>query len=207
MTPDRADQRRIADAHRFRYDGTMEQNTKPKAGLSIVALVFASLFFVPLFPLVGVILGVVALATRRARTMALVAVCLGAVFTLLSVGVAAISISFFRQLAAGAKRAEANRELQAIARQLRELDEEQWQRLPDSAWTPPGEACARPDHKLPDDGSAWQVAPWTTLRFDIREPHFYQYRLRRDGDGVVIEARADIECKGRTSQVQTRVTR
>jgi hypothetical protein len=185
----------------------MEPKRKPKAGLSLVALAFASLFWVPLLPLVGMILGGIALATRRARTPALIAVCLGGAITVVSGVVGAVSISAFRRAAEGARIAEANMQISAIAKGLRELDEPAWRALADADWTPAGPVCVRRDHRLADDGSAWQVAPWSTLGFAMQEPHVYQYRLRRDGDAFVVEARADLDCQGRISEVSARVVR
>ena len=67
----------------------------------------SALFFLPIVPLVGLVLGIVALTTGRSKPISIVAICLGAFFTLMMGVYAAIAIPAFMKFTERAKEAEA----------------------------------------------------------------------------------------------------
>jgi hypothetical protein len=175
--------------------------TKKGNGLAITALVLSALFFLPIIPLVGAVLGIIALTTGRSKPMSIVAICLGAFFTLMMGVYAAIAIPAFMKYIEGAKRAEANANLSALANAAAGLDEKQAAELPDADWTPPGSACAQADHKYAVDAAQWEREPWKTLGFRLERKHYFQYRVARVSGGFRVEARADLRCDGHMTQV------
>jgi hypothetical protein len=180
--------------------------TKKGNGLAITALVLSALFFLPLVPLVGVILGIVALTTGRSKPISIVAICLGAFFTLTMGLYAAIAIPAFMKYVKRSQALEARATVRNIATTLRAADSHQWAALPDSEWTPAGSVCAQPEHKLPADPAAWQVEPWKTLGFSLDGASRYQYRVARESQGFRVDARGDLDCNGVTSLFTAHVT-
>ena len=176
-------------------------STKKGNGLAITALVLSALFFLPIVPLVGLVLGIVALATGRSKAISIVAICLGGFFTLMMGVYAAIAIPAFMKFVERAKQAEANASLSALANAAAGLDEKQAAQLPEADWTPPASACAQPDHKYAADAALWQAEPWRTLRFQPPPRHYFQYRAVRVSGGFRFEARADLRCDGHVTQV------
>ncbi len=173
-------------------------------GLGVTAVVCASLFFLPVVPLIGLVLGIITLATGRSRALGIVSVCLGAFFTLFAGILAAIAIPAFVKYTRRAKTIEATMNTRRIGDLLLTLPNEQWAQLPDSDWTPPSRAC--PEEQYTAVVGAWRQPPWSALGFSLDGTFSYQYRLRHDGQGFVIEAQADLDCNGVTSHFQRRVT-
>ena len=62
----------------------MTEAKKKGNGLAITALVLSSVFFLPIIPFFGLVLGIIALTTGRSKPMSIVAICLGAFFTLMT---------------------------------------------------------------------------------------------------------------------------
>src|SRR3954469_4537592 len=153
-----------------------ETQQKRGNGLAITALVLSAMFFLPIIPLIGLVLGIVALATRRSRPMSIVAICLGAFFTLMMGVYAAIAIPAFMKYVERARSEEGRSNLTALSNAADAPDEKQASALPDADWTPSGSACAHPDHKFPVDAAAWEREPWHTLEFRVEEPGYFQYR-------------------------------
>lgn len=170
-------------------------------GLAITALVLSALFFLPIVPLIGLVLGIIALATGRSKPMSIIAICLGSFFTLMMGVYAAIAIPAFMKFVDGARRAEANANLSALANAAAGLDEQQAAQLPDADWTPAGSACAQADHKYAVDAAIWEREPWHTLGFRMERPHYFQYRVARVSGGFRVEARADLKCDGHVTQL------
>jgi disulfide bond formation protein DsbB len=176
------------------------ETAKPKGnGLAITALVLSAVFFLPIIPFFGLVLGIIALVTGRSKPMSIVAICLGAFFTLMTGLYAAIAIPAFMKYMQRAKSVEATMNTRAIANDVAQLSAQQWSALAESDWTPAGSACAQPQHKFAADAAAWQREPWSTLGFSVATPHYYQYRLKRDAQGFVVEARGDLDCDGKFS--------
>jgi hypothetical protein len=176
--------------------------TKKGNGLAITALVFSALFFLPVVPLVGLILGIIALATGRSKPISIVAICLGSFGVLLTV----IAANGFFTYLKRAKAMEARVAVSQIATALRAAEAQQWAALPDSDWTPAGSVCAQPEHKLAADPAAWQVEPWKTLGFSLDGASRYQYRVTREAQGFRVQARGDLDCDGVTSSFTMHVT-
>ena len=175
--------------------------TKKGNALAITALVLSALFFLPLVPLIGLVLGIVALATGRSKSISIVAVCLGAFFTLMMGVYAAIAIPAFLKFIDRAKRAEATSSLSALAHAAAALDENQASELPDADWTPAASACTQPSHKYTVDAADWQREPWKTLQFQPVAPFYFQYRALRVSGGFRFEARADLKCDGHFTEL------
>jgi hypothetical protein len=174
-------------------------------GLGITAVVFAALFFIPLAPLIGLILGIVTLATRRNKTLGIVAVCLGGFFTLFLGVEVAIAIPAFMRYVRRSKTVEATMNLRRIGDGVLALDATQWPKLSDSDWTPAQSPCTQPAGKFAPNASLWQVDPWKAIGFSVDDPAYYQYRLRRNGQGFVIEAQGDLDCDGVLSHFSRQV--
>lgn len=170
-------------------------------GLAITALVLSAMFFLPIIPLFGLVLGIIAIATGRSKPMSIVAICLGGFFTLMTGIYAAVAIPAFLKYVERSKTVEARVHLTSLATAAAALDEKQAAELPDADWTPAGNACAQPDHKYAVDAAAWQREPWRTLGFSIDRPHFFQYRATRVGGGFRFEARADLRCNGHVTEL------
>jgi hypothetical protein len=173
--------------------------TKKGNGLAITALVLSSVFFLPIIPLFGLVLGIIALTTGRSKPMSIVAICLGAFFTLMTGLYAAIAIPAFMKYIRRSKTMEARMNTRTLANAVAALDAAQWSKLADSDWTPATSACGQPNDRYAADPKAFAGEPWATLGFGVSEPHYYQYRLRRAGDGFVAEARGDLDCDGKFS--------
>ena len=179
---------------------------KKKDSLSVVALVLASLFFVPLAPLVGLVLGIVALSTRRNKTLGILAVCIGGFFTLF-VGIEiAIAVPAFMKYKQRVKTIEAIRNTKLLGQEISALSAQQWASLPDSEWTPRESACTLPTKMFAYDAARWSAAPWSTLDFEVMGPSRYQYRVQREAQGFVVEAQTDLECNGKVERLLRHVT-
>jgi type II secretory pathway pseudopilin PulG len=175
----------------------------PASGLAIAALVLACVFFIPLVPLVGLILALVALvkAPPGGRTLPIVALCIGGASLLLNLSVcAALAIpSYMRYI----RRAKTNEAVTSLGRlesglQAYRLEHGAWPPLAD--WTPPGRACDQPDRKFPAARAPWRGSPWRELPFSMNGPHYYQYRIADLGGGrIAVEARGDLDCDGEFS--------
>jgi hypothetical protein len=168
-------------------------------GLAITALVLSSVFFLPIIPLFGLILGIIAISTGRSKPMSIVAICLGAFFTLMTGLYAAIAIPAFMKYIRRSKTVEATMNTRRLSDAVAQLSAQQWAQLADSDWTPAGSACGQPNGKLAADPAAWQREPWTTLGFGVTDARYYQYRVQRAADGFIVEARGDLDCDGKFS--------
>jgi type IV pilus assembly protein PilA len=174
-------------------------------GLAVTGVVFASLFFLPIIPLVGLILGIVTLATGRNKTLGIVAICLGGFFTMF-VGIeAAIAIPAFMKYVRRSKTVEATMNVRRLATAVAVLPPDEAAKLSSSEWTPPGRACDGVGGKFGVDASLWNAEPWKTLDFAVETPAYYQYRVRRDGDGFTVEAQGDLDCDGIFSHFERHV--
>ena len=167
--------------------------------LAITALVFSALFFLPGANFVGIILGIIALATGRSKTISIVAICLGAFMVFMTGIYAAIAIPAFMKYVRRSKTVEASMNTRAIGSAIAALPAVEWAKLTESDWTPPGTACGQPRDKFPADAAAFAAEPWQTLGFQVAEAHYYQYRVRRNDHGFVVEARGDLDCDGKFS--------
>jgi hypothetical protein len=168
-------------------------------GLAITALVLSAMFFLPIIPFFGLVLGIVALATGRSKPISIVAVCLGAFFSLMTFVYAAIAIPAFMKYIRRSKTVEASMNTRRMADAVAQLSAQQWSALADSDWTPAGSACGQPGDKFPANASAFAGEPWATIGFSVSDPHYYQYRVKRDAGGFVVEARGDLDCDGKFS--------
>jgi len=57
-------------------------------------------------------------------------------------------------------------------------------------WTPaepPGEAKYAPNPAL------WSIPPWSAIGFSMLDPHFYRYRIVREGDTATCQAEGDLD--------------
>ncbi|HEX8950549.1 MAG TPA: DUF4190 domain-containing protein, partial [Polyangia bacterium] len=169
------------------------QQKKKGNGLAIAALVLSSVFFLPIIPFFGLVLGIVALTTGRSKPMSIVAICLGGFFTLMTGVYAAVAVPAFMKYIRRSKTVEATMNTRTLADAVMRLDAAAWSKLAESDWTPAASACGQPGDRYAADASAFSGEPWATLGFSVAEPHYYQYRLRRDAGGFVVEARGDLD--------------
>ena len=86
-----------------------------------------------------------------------------------------------------------------IATAVAQMSAQDWSSLSESDWTPAGSACGQPNNKFPANAAAFSGPPWSTIGFTIDTPHYYQYRLQRNANGFVAEARGDLDCDGKFS--------
>ncbi len=186
---------------------------RPSASLAIVALVLSCLFFIPLAPLVGLILGIIALVkTARLggspRTIAIIAVCLGPIFTFFNVGMcSAIAIPAFMKYVRRSKTVEATMNTRRLADMTVSYWEQHGQAPPTSDWTPAESPCGQPGDKYAPNPAHWRASPWAELGFSVDDPHYYQYRVVRDPDGkLAVEAQGNLDCDDVLSLFRREVT-
>lgn len=184
-------------------------HTPPKtSGMAIAALVLSLLFCVPFAPLIGLILGIVALTkinkSRGALTgmgLAIAAIGISAVTMVVGIGMmVAIAIPNFMRFQARAKEAEAKVTLtQLRIATMAHVAEHGSFPSSDGAWAPtamcPKEGCKGGEPE-------WQKEPWTTLQvgFEAGEKHYFQYRYEVQGEGkdatLTITAQGDPDNDG-----------
>jgi type IV pilus assembly protein PilA len=194
-------------------------------GIAITGLVFSCLFFIPIIPLVGGILGIIAVAAAppgRPKGAAIMAIVLGFTFGLGGGCTAAIAIPAFIKYIRRSKTVEAQMNTRMIfddavvyyeAEQVGSDGKVFSHRFPPSTdWTPAEGACGYPGQKIPPSATAWQTPAWHALRFSVDDPSYFQYRFRaltgdgsHPGDEAIAEARADLNCDGIYSQFERRL--
>lgn len=66
--------------------------------------------------------------------------------------------------------------------------------------TPATDCCKGSGGKCAVDANAWKVVPWSTLEFEIDEPHIFRYSYEGAADGKSFTATAvgDLDCSGKT---------
>jgi hypothetical protein len=189
----------------------LEQDQKQSNTLPITALILSCLICVPLLPLVGLVLGIVAL-TKSRRTpqaggtwLAIVAIVCGLFGTVFSAGIgAAMAIPAFIGYIRQAKIAEAEQSLERIVRSAESAaaaaetkGAEADRRLPPSApLTPPFRCCEQADGRCPPEPSLWEHPSWHALGFFPAESHYYQYEFVSDGQSFTARALGDLDCDG-----------
>jgi hypothetical protein len=178
---------------------TEQQPPKKGGALGVVALIFSALFFVPFAPILGLILGIVALVTAppNKKTVPIVAVCIAPVTLFLLQGMmAAIAIPAFLKYIRRSKTMEARMTVRSVADAVAMRAGEGGSLPTETDWAPPGRACDHPNGKFPPSASeAFRADPWRALGVEP-QVSYYQLRLRRDGNGVAVEARGDLDCDG-----------
>jgi hypothetical protein len=181
-------------------------DTPQTSKLAIAALVFSLLFCVPLAPLIGLILGIVALTKisdsqgrLQGRGLAIAAIATGAVMLFFGTGIMlAIAIPNFIHFQMRAKQSEARASLRAMQTGLQALAD---RGAPegDTGWVP-ASPC-KPKCTL--DETLWDKPPWSDLSFRPAGDHHYQYRYTYEGAGqparIVISAKADLDQDGEES--------
>lgn len=185
------------------------------SGLAITAFVLSLLFFLPLLPLIGSILGIVATVRLSSRKhlggmgLAIAAIPVGVVVVFFLQGMlAAIAIPAFVKYIRKSKAIEATESLDKIRAGLRAYAradhfDQQGNLLPKAVpvgvtdWTPPHACCRWEGRRCVPKAADWQKKPWPQLHFGLSEPHYFQYRYAsRDGKRFFVEARADLNCDG-----------
>jgi len=174
------------------------------SGLAIFALVMSCLFFIPFAPLIGLVLGIVALAKARPgepRGLAIAAIAVGPVSFLFLQGIcAAVAIPAFMKYTRRAKTME-------VTLNVRRLSDAAFAyytdngKLPQTTdWTPAGNACGQPGNRFAPDPAQLDRSPWRELHFSVDTPSHYQYRITMLGENdAAVEARGDLDCDGEFS--------
>lgn len=199
---------------------------KPKMStLAVIAFVFSLLFFLPFVPLIGAILGIVALVRASSRPhlggkgLAIAAIPTGVVvFLVIQAMMAAIAIPAFVKYLRKSKSIEATESLDKIkvgAKAFAQADhyDSSGTLLPpgfpvgDTGWTPKNRCCEGVRGKCQPDPATWVRPLWRALQFQQTIPHYYQYRYRGTRSGFVAEARGDLDCDNIFSRYTIRGTR
>ncbi|HZS42525.1 MAG TPA: DUF4190 domain-containing protein [Polyangia bacterium] len=181
------------------------------SGLAIFALVMSCLFFIPFAPLIGLVLGIVALVRARPgqpRAVAIAAVAVGPVsFFFLQAMCAAVAIPAFMKYVRRSKTVEATLNVRRLADDANVYYVDNAKLPPAVDWTPAGEPCGNGRPTFAVDPAAWQRSPWSELHFSLDAPHHYQYRIVSEApDRIAIEARGDLDCDGEFSLFRREVT-
>lgn len=209
--------------HPYRQAAPQPLQRPPKtSALAIVAFVLACLFFIPLAPLIGGILGIAAtvrVASRRDRLggmgLAVAAIPVGfACFLFLQGILAAVAIPSFIRYVRVSKAAEAREVLDQVRRGATEfIHSERYddagtlqpRRFPagNTGWVPALPCCqhaAGSACRATSGSGDWDGDPWRALGFRREGRHYYQVRYASSGEGATarfeVEARADLDCDG-----------
>jgi hypothetical protein len=185
---------------------SLDISGKPKSStLAYVAVVLSCLFFLPLVPVFGLILGIIARSQISASKGALTgggaataAIVLGGCFGLALPGLLlAIAIPSYNNFIRKSKLAESTHTLGRL-RSVTQTTLIENETLPgtSSDWTPPTPCCKQSDGRCAVDEKLWEQTPWKELGFSMSDPHRFQYRWARDGSNLSLEARADLDCDG-----------
>lgn len=195
----------------------MTNGTQTKtSALAITALVFSLLMCTPLFPLLGVIFGIVAIVkigkdpTKSGKGIAIAAVAVGAPALIVSTGVmAAVAIPAFIKYIRRAKTAEAEDRISmmyrsAVSYATMERVGPTGQMLPpqfpaSAPLTPPQRCAPNPDGRCQPNPANWQHPTWQALNFSVDDPHYFQYEFVSDGRSFTARAIGDLDNDGVTS--------
>jgi len=186
------------------------------SGLAIAALALSLLMCFPLFPLLGVILGIVAFLkinsdpSKTGKGLAIAAIAVGAPAIIVSLGTfAAIAIPSFISYIRRARTAEAEDRISvmyhsAVSYAQTERVGPTGQMLPPqfplSAPLSPAQRCAaNTDGRCLPDPAIWQHPTWQALDFSMHEPHYFQYEFVSDGRSFTARAIGDLDNDGVTS--------
>jgi len=182
------------------------------SGLAVTAFILSLIFFLPIVPLIGAILGIISLATfrpdRRGKGLAIAAIPVGLVIAIFLQGMmAAIAIPAFIKFTRKAKAVEATESLDKLSAGARayvmaDHFDQAGNILPkglpvaSTDWVPKAACCGQPENRCAPSPGEWAAEPWKSLHFELSDPHHYQYRYQSDGRTVTIEARSDLDCDG-----------
>ena len=173
-----------------------------RSTLATVAFVFAFVF-APIGLVLGIVACIVVGASRgRLRGMGFAIAAIPTSLAFAGV-LAAIAIPSFVNYMKRAKSAEA--EL-ALARCVEGVAAYQAANgaLPEGVvWTPakrPTEAKYAPNPAL------WSIPPWSAIGFSMLDPHFYRYRIVREGDTATCQAEGDLDGDGVRSLYERSLT-
>jgi hypothetical protein len=180
-----------------------EQPATKSSGLAIAALVCSLLMCVPIFPLLGIVLGIVVMVKARqapgrpGEGLGIAAIAVGAVGIIVSLGVSsALAIPAFISYIRNAKIAEAETELSVMARQAQAYHDEHG-RFPDTTPVTPEISCAEsPDGRCRPGPGDWSHPTWQALGFSMRAPHYFQYQFVNGGSDYTVRAHADLDADG-----------
>ena len=169
--------------------------------LAIVAFVLSLLVVIPLVPLVGAFLGIIAVVHirdrpwLRGRRLAIAAIpsgiALGALF--FAIAIPALDQSFRRS-----KGVEPTESLDQVRNGAKRYTLAHPGSFPvgDTGWTPRTVCCEDSRHKCKPNAAAWNSTIWRQLGFSMDEAHDFQYRYVGTKKSFVIEARGDLDCDG-----------
>jgi type II secretory pathway pseudopilin PulG len=163
--------------------------------LAILAFVFAFVFS-PVGLLLGIVACIVVGASRgrlRGIGFAIAAIPVSLAFAGI---LAAIAIPSFLNYTRRAKSAEAEFTIASCVDAVAAFQAANGGLPEGGDWTPaapPGEAKYAPDPAL------WSVPPWSAIAFSVPDPHYFRYRLLRQGDTVTCQAEGDLDGDGERS--------
>jgi len=176
--------------------------------------VLACLFILPLVPIIGSILGIIALVRLAGRPdlggkgLAIAAIPTGLVMFFFFQGIlAAVAIPAFIKYIRKSKTVEATEGLDRLmtgARSYVRADryDSSGSLLPPAfpagktGWVPETPCCNQATAKCAPQPGPWQQSPWKELHFALSDPHYFQWRYEGGGQSFTAEARADLDCDG-----------
>jgi len=185
---------------------------KKTSGMAIASLVLACIFFIPLLPLIGAILGIVAVIRLRpdqgGKGLAIAAIPIGLVFFLFTGILAAVAIPSFIKYTRKAKTLEARMSLQKMRAGARSFaTADRYDRtgalipagfpVGNTDWTPKTPCCEQASKpKCSPNAADWNQPTFKALQFQMSDRHYFQYRIRSTGRVIIVEARGDLDCDG-----------
>ena len=201
---------------------TQPQRTKT-SGLAITAFVLSLLIFIPILPIIGAILGIVAVAKikppQRGKGLAIAAIPVGLIFGLITTIQLAVAVPAYTKYLRRSRESEAKENLSKIFKDIKDYYQsnhvdsrhmEFTDVMPDGgkgAFPVQCDQSNAPAFTMRDGNnyipatSAWDDTCWRQIRFAIEEPIYYDYHYRISGKGdpgskVVAWAVADLDTDG-----------
>jgi hypothetical protein len=173
----------------------MDQKPEPvprKSVLAILAFVFA-FAFAPIGLLLGIIACIVVGRSHgRLRGMGFAIAAMPTSIAFAGI-LAAITIPAFLNYMRKAKSIEAEINVDTCVNAVTAYQAANGALPVGGDWTPaepPGQTKYAPISAL------WSVPPWSTIGFSQLDPHYYRYRLLREGDTVTCQAEGDLNGDG-----------
>ncbi len=184
---------------------------KTKSTSATLGLVLACLFFLPPLPLIGLILGIVALVKQSkdpnlgGKGLAIAAIVVAILGTVPGAGIcAAVAIPSFVKYTNRAKVTEAETNLATMSRLAQSYVETNGALPPSAPLTPPLPCSSQPEGRCAPGvaypAEVWAQRSWAALGFSVVGPHYFQYEfVAAPGGGFVARAVGDLDGDGITS--------
>lgn len=190
-------------------------STAKTSALAIVGLVLSILMCIPGFPLIGLVMGIVA-AVRIAKQpdrlkgmgLAIAAIVVGVLGSIFMVVQIAIAVPAFVKYQRRAQTSEAEDRISEIYRsavsyyyseQVTGTGAAMQPQFPVSSQLTPARRCCElggDDGRCPVNYEQWDTPTWQALNFAIADPSYFQYQFISDGQSFTARALGDLDCDG-----------